>query len=54
MGNLSLSLSELSQRLGIPQEQLEQKLSLSLELGRLKVNDMTLTNSKVLLRGAVD
>ncbi len=54
MGNLSLSLSELSQRLGIPQEQLKQKLSLSLELGRLKVNDMTLINSKVLLRGAVE
>ena len=54
LGNLSLSLAELSQRLGIPQEQLEQKLSLSLQLGRLKVNDMTLADDKVLLKGSVD
>jgi hypothetical protein len=51
---LSLSLAELSQRLGIPQEQLEQKLSLSLQLGRLKVNDMTLADDKVLVKGSVD
>lgn len=53
LGNLSLSLSELSQRLNIPQEQLEQKLNRSLQLGRLKVNDMELKENRVLLRGSV-
>jgi hypothetical protein len=54
LGNLNLSISELAQRLGIPQEQLEHKLNLSLQLGRLKVNDMELKDNKVLLRGSVD
>jgi hypothetical protein len=54
LGNLSLSLSELSQRLNIPQDKLEEKLNLSLPLGRLKANDMELTENKVLLRGSVD
>jgi hypothetical protein len=54
LGNLSFSLSELSQKLDIPQEKLEQKLSLSPQLGRLKVNDVEVTDDKVLLRGAVD
>jgi hypothetical protein len=54
LGNLSLSLNELSQRLGIPAEQLEQTLNLSLPLGSLKVNDMELTNDKLLLKGTVE
>ncbi len=54
LGNLSLSLSELSQRLGIPQEKLEQKLNLSLPLGRLKVNDIKVINDKLLLTGSVE
>jgi hypothetical protein len=54
LGNLSLSLNELSQRLGIPAEQLEQTLNLSLPLGSLKVNDMELTNDKLLLKGSVE
>ena len=54
LGNLSLSLAELSQQLGIPQEKLEQKLNLSLPLGRLKVNDMEVIDDKVLLRGSVE
>lgn len=53
IGNLSLSLSEVSQKLGIPQEKIEQKLNQSLQAGSLKVNDMELTESKVLLRGSV-
>jgi hypothetical protein len=51
---LKLSISELAQRLGVPQEQLEHKLNLSLQLGKLKVNDMELKDNKVLLRGSVD
>jgi hypothetical protein len=54
LGNLSLSLSELSQQLGIPQEQIEQQLTLSPQLGKLKVNDMEVTDDKVVLRGVVD
>jgi hypothetical protein len=54
LGKLSFSLSELSQRLGISQEQLEQNLNLSLQLGRLKVNDLEVTDDKVLLQGSVD
>jgi hypothetical protein len=54
LGNLKLSISELAQRLGVPQEQLEHKLNLSLQLGKLKVNDMELKDNKVLLKGSVD
>ncbi len=54
LGNLSLSLLELSRRLEIPKEKLEQKLNLSLPLGRLKVKDMELIDDKVLLRGSVE
>jgi anti-sigma28 factor (negative regulator of flagellin synthesis) len=54
LGNLSLSLSELSQQLNIPQEKLEEKLNLSLAVGRLKVNNLEVTDNKVLLRGSVN
>ena len=54
LGNLSFSISEISQRLGIPQETLQQKLRLSLQTGRLNVSDGTLTGDKVLLRGSVE
>lgn len=54
LGNLSFSLVELSQRLGISQEKLAEKLSLSLQLGRLNVTDVTLIDNKVLLRGSVE
>jgi hypothetical protein len=53
IGNLSLSLSEVSQRLGIPQEEIEQKINQSLQAGNLKINDMELTESKILLRGSL-
>ena len=53
IGNLSLSLSEVSQKLGIPQEEIEQKLNHSLQAGDLKVNEMELTESKILLRGSL-
>lgn len=53
IGNLSLSLSEVSQKLGIPQEEIEQKINQSLQAGGLKVNNMELTESKILLRGSV-
>lgn len=54
IGNLSLSLRELSELLGIPPEKISQKLTPSLSLGRLNVNDMEFTENKVLLRGSVD
>jgi hypothetical protein len=54
LGNVSLSLSELSQRLGISQENIEQKLNLSLPVESLKINDVQFDENKVLLRGSVE
>lgn len=54
LGNLSISLSALSQRLNIPQAQLEQKLNKALQVGSLKVNDLELIDNKVRLRGSVN
>lgn len=53
LGDLSFSVSELAQRLNVPQEQLEQKLNRSLQLGSLKVNDIELIDNKVRLKGSV-
>lgn len=53
VGNLSMTLSELSQKLGIPQEQLQQKIKLELSLGRLKINDIKFEGDRALIRGAV-
>ncbi|MBD2040027.1 hypothetical protein [Microcoleus sp. FACHB-672] len=53
VGNLSMTLSELSQKLGIPQEQLNQKINLELSLGRLKINDIKFEGDRALIRGAV-
>lgn len=53
VGNLSMTLSELSQKLGIPQEQLQQKINLELSLGRLKINDIKFEGERALIRGAV-
>ncbi|MBW4678983.1 MAG: hypothetical protein KME19_02570 [Microcoleus vaginatus WJT46-NPBG5] len=53
VGNLSMTLSELSQKLGIPKEQLKQKINLELSLGRLKINDIKFEGDRALIRGAV-
>ncbi len=54
LGNLSLSIPELSERLGIPQEKIEQKLKLSLPLEELKVEELEIADDKALLKGWVD
>lgn len=53
LGNLSLTLSELAQRLDITETELKSKLNLSLPLENVKVNDLKLDGNKVLLRGSV-
>ncbi|MEW6494321.1 MAG: hypothetical protein AB1589_17675 [Cyanobacteriota bacterium] len=54
LGNLSLSIPELAQRLGISQEEIERNLHLSLKLENLKVNELEITDDKALIKGLVD
>ncbi|MBD1899054.1 hypothetical protein NDI44_07605 [Trichocoleus sp. DQ-A3] len=54
VGNLSFTTAELSQRLGIPQEKIEQRLKLELELGRLKINDIEIKENNASLKGSVN
>lgn len=53
LGNLSLSINELAQRLGVSPESFKQELNLSSQLGRLKVSDLELKGDRVLLKGSV-
>jgi predicted DNA-binding protein (UPF0251 family) len=52
LGNLSLSINELAQRLGVSPETLKQELNLPSQLGRLKVSDLELKGDRVLLKGS--
>ncbi|MFE1747607.1 hypothetical protein [Coleofasciculus sp. H7-2] len=54
VGNLSFTTSELSQRLGIPKEKIEQRLKLELELGRLKINDIEIKENNASIKGSVN
>lgn len=54
LGNLSLSVPELAQRLGISQRKIEQNLHLSLQLKNLTVNEIEITDDKALIKGLVD
>lgn len=54
LGTLSLSVPELSQRLGIPQEKIEQNLSFSLQFGELNVKGLEVIDNQVLLKGWVE
>lgn len=54
LGNLSLSINELAQRLGVPPEKLKQEFNLPSQLGRLQVSDLELKGDRVLLKGSVN
>jgi len=51
IGNLSFTPSELSQRLGIPEDQIKQRINLEVHLGRLKVNDIQLDGDRAIVKG---
>ena len=53
LGNLSFTVSELANQLGIPKAKLEQKINLELQLGRLKVSDIELTGNNAVIKGSV-
>lgn len=52
MGNLSLTLSELSQRLGIPQERLQQQISQRLINLPLEVDAGEIVGDRLIIRKA--
>jgi hypothetical protein len=54
VGNLSFTTSELSERLGITKEKIEQRLKLELELGRLKINDIEIKENNASIKGSVN
>jgi hypothetical protein len=52
VGNLSMTVKEVSDRFGIPPEQVREKLKLQLKLQGLDVKDIQLQDGKATLRGA--
>lgn len=52
VGDLSLSLKELSDRFGIPPEQLKEKLNLELQLRNLNINSIDFQDGNAILRAA--
>lgn len=54
IGNLSFSVAELANKLGVPQEKLAEKLNIAVEMGQLKINDMEVTDNQVVLKGSVN
>lgn len=54
IGNLSFTQAELSERLGISKSKIKQFTKLQLQVDKLKVNDIKLTDNKALLKGSVD
>jgi hypothetical protein len=53
IGNLSLTVAELADRLGVPPEKVKERLKLELQLQNLNVNDIELQNGTAILRGSV-
>ncbi|HEY9729682.1 MAG TPA: hypothetical protein V6D50_24805, partial [Chroococcales cyanobacterium] len=54
LGNLSLSINELAQRLDVSPETLKQELNLSSQIGKLRVSELELKGDRVLLKGSVN
>ena len=54
LGNLSLTISELSQKLGIPEDKIKERLKLELELGKLKISDIEFNDNNALIKGSVN
>ncbi|MCP2727080.1 hypothetical protein [Limnofasciculus baicalensis] len=54
IGNLSFTVAELANKLGVPQEKLAQKLNIAVEMGQLKVNDMEVKDNQVVFKGSVN
>lgn len=54
VGNLSFTQAELSKKLGIPEIQIRQVSNIELKLGKIKVNNIELTDDKALLKGSVN
>lgn len=54
IGNLSFTQAELSNKLGISESKIKQFTKLQLQADKLKVNDIELTDNKVLFKGSVN
>lgn len=52
VGNLSLSVTELAQRLGVSPEQVKERLQLELQLNQLNINGIELQDGSAILRGS--
>lgn len=51
LGNVSLTVNELANKIGIPKEQLERKLNFGLNLSKVKVEDIELVDNKARIKG---
>jgi DNA-binding Lrp family transcriptional regulator len=49
-----LTISELSQKLGIPEDKIKERLKLELELGQIKISDIEFNDNNALIKGSVN
>lgn len=54
IGNLSFTVAELANKLGVSQEKLAQKLNIAVEMGQLKLDNMEVKDDRVIVKGSVD
>lgn len=52
IGSLSFTIADLSTKLGIPKEKLEQRINLEMKLGRVKVENVELIDNNALIKGS--
>lgn len=53
IGNLSLTLAEISQKIGISKQELQTGINLDLQLGNYQINDIKIKDDKAILQGSV-
>lgn len=54
IGNLIFTQAKLYEKLGIYESKIKQLTKLQLQVNKLKVNDIKLTNDQALLKGSVN
>lgn len=53
IGNLTFTVAEVANKLGVSPEKLAQKLNIAVEMGQLKVDNMEVKDDRVIVKGSV-
>jgi hypothetical protein len=54
LGDLSFTLTEVADRLGIPPEKLQERINVELQLGNLQVKDIEFQNGNAVIKGSAN